>query len=229
MTNVKSFIQDIPIIGFIVQRLHTGLAKRPRRFRGSRHYWIQRYASGGTSGPGSYNRLADFKSEVLNALVKQHGITTIIEYGCGDGNQLRLAQYPSYLGFDVSPKAISLCRNMFVDDPSKTFRLMDAYAGEKAQLTLSLDVIFHLVEDDVFSRYMERLFDSSTRLVVIYSSNFDDTRTRRGPQLKHRQFSKWIEDNRRQWRLIDHIPNRYPLVTDPYNESRSDFYVYQKG
>jgi len=28
--------------------------------------------------------------------------------------------------------------------------------GEKAQLTLSLDVVYHLVEDDVFYEYMHR-------------------------------------------------------------------------
>lgn len=50
---------------------------------------------------------------------------------------------------------------------------MDAYANETADLTLSLDVIYHLIEDNVFFTYMDRLFDSSTKFVIIYSLNTD--------------------------------------------------------
>src|SRR5215210_4430947 len=45
--------------------------------------------------------------------------------------------------------------------PAKTFKLMEEYAGESAELALSLEVIYHLVEDEVFESYMRRLFGSS--------------------------------------------------------------------
>jgi hypothetical protein len=38
-------------------------------------------------------------------------------------------------------------------------------------LELSLDVIYHLVEDEVFDAYMRSLFAHAGRFVVIYSSN----------------------------------------------------------
>ena len=161
---MKSSFENVPFIGPILRKIKTKQASR--RFQGSKKYWIQRYESGKSSGAGSYNKLAEFKAELLNGFVREHKISSVIEYGCGDGNQLTSAGYPAYIGFDVSPKAITLCRNAFHADSSKSFHLVDEYDGETAPLTISLDVIFHLVEDEIFEDYMRRLFDSSRRFVV---------------------------------------------------------------
>jgi hypothetical protein len=140
--------------------------------------------------------------------VRENNITSIIEYGCGDGNQLRSADYPRYLGFDVSPAAVSKCQQIFAQDPTKQFRLISQYAGETAELTLSLDVIYHLVEDDVFDSYMRRLFDSATRFVMIYSSN--ELLEDEAKHVRHRRFTNWVENNRTRWTLLQHIPNEFP-------------------
>ena len=202
----------------------------PRQsFRGSGDYWKQRYKSGGNSGPGSYHKFAKFKAEVLNDFVRDKHVTTIIEYGCGDGNQLRLSEYPSYIGFDVSPDAISQCKNIFSSEGIKAFKLVDAYANETAELTLSLDVIFHLIEDNVFFAYMDRLFDSSTKFAIIYSSNTDKQARLQEAHVKHRKFSHWIEQNKPEWKLIQHIPNRYPYSGDSREGTFADFYIYGKA
>ncbi len=197
-------------------------------FSGSEAYWKSRYKSHGNSGAGSYNRLAEFKADVLNDFVASHQMRTVIEYGCGDGNQLKLAQYPSYVGFDVSPDAIDICQSIFLKDSTKLFKLVNQYAGEKAELTLSLDVIYHLVEDSVFSTYMSRLFDSSTRYVVIYASNTDQQQPDQSPHVRHRCFSNWVETHRGKWRLIQHIPNKYPFSGDEKSGSFADFFIYEK-
>jgi len=228
MNKIKKNVEQIPILGTIVKKVYNRFSSQSKPFGGSRNYWIQRYREGRNSGPGSYNRLAEFKAEVINEFVKSHSINIVIDYGCGDGNQLKLARYPSYIGFDVSSDALSICKRIFSADKSKTFKLWNKYSGEEAQLTISLDVIFHLVEDKIFHEYMKRLFDSSTSFVIIYSSNFEDDNSNRSPQLRHRNFSKWVEINKPQWQLIEHIPNRYPFKVDSYNESFSDFYIYQK-
>ena len=80
-----------------------------------------RYVEGGNSGAGSYNRLAEFKAEILNRFVKENHIKNIIEWGCGDGNQLMLAEYPLYIGFDVSATAIKMCKEKFLLDKTKKF------------------------------------------------------------------------------------------------------------
>ena len=200
-----------------------------KTFPGSEDYWKNRYKAGGSSGSGSYHKFAEFKVEILNGFVKEKLIRTIIEYGCGDGNQLKFTVYPSYIGFDVSPEAISQCKTFFSNDETKTFKLMDEYANETAELTLSLDVIYHLIEDDVFFAYMKRLFDSSTRFVVVYSSNTNKQESFQAPHIKHRDFSKWIEQNKPEWKLIRHIPNRYPRSGAELKGSLADFYIYEKA
>src|SRR5204862_457638 len=83
-------------------------------------------------------------------------------FSSGDGSQLELAEYPEYIGVDVAPSAVELGRKKFADDPTKSFYLPeDVPADLKADLVLSLDVIYHLVEDAVFDRYMRDLFDRS--------------------------------------------------------------------
>ena len=91
---------------------------------------------------------------MLNKFVTTHHIQSIIEFGCGDGNQLNLAKHPLYLGPDVSKAAILRCQELFKLDDYKSFRVMSEYKGEKADLTLSLNVIYHLVEDEIFENYM---------------------------------------------------------------------------
>ena len=70
-----------------------------------------------------------------------------MEFGCGDGNQLSLADYPSYVGLDVSKTAVRLCQRRFADDLSKSFFLYDSACFTDraglftADLAVSLDVI----------------------------------------------------------------------------------------
>jgi len=226
---MKNLIKKIPLLRSIARIVYYTFIAPLKSFPGSEKYWEKRYKSGGTSGNGSYCKFAEFKAEVLNSFVKDKQITTIIEYGCGDGNQLKLSEYPSYIGFDVSPEAISKCNNFFSNNKTKTFKLMSEYANETAQLILSLDVIYHLIEDDIFSTYMKQLFDSSKKIVIIYSSNTDKQARIQAAHIKHRKFSRWIERNKPEWKLIQHIPNRYPYTGDEQEGSLADFYIYEKA
>jgi SAM-dependent methyltransferase len=221
---MKDLIRRIPILGSVSRKIYRALWGN-KAFPGSEKYWVQRYESEKDSGAGSYDKLAEFKADVINDFVEANNIASIIDYGCGDGNQLKLAKYPSYIGFDVSPKAIALCRTIFQGDDTKDFRLMDEYCGETAELTISLDVIFHLVEDEIYHSYMERLFSSSEKYVIIYSSNFEENQDFHE---RRRRFTDWVEDHCSDWNLMRRIPNRYPFKADGTG-SLSDFYVFQKA
>ena len=223
---MREMIKRIPIVGSFIIKTFREVFFKIMPFPGSEQYWIERYNSGRNSGEGSYNKLAEFKAETINDFVKDNNIETIIEYGCGDGNQLRLAEYPSFIGFDVSPKAIELCRQIFQHDKGKRFSLMSEYKGETAQLTLSLDVIYHLVEDEIYYSYMERLFNSSERFVIIYSSDFDKEQKYHE---KRRQFTRWVKTNKPHWKLIRQIPNRFQYDDKSEEGSLSDFYIYEKA
>jgi hypothetical protein len=202
--------------------------ERARKFEGSEAYWENRYQSGGTSGPGSYGDLAWFKAEVLNAFVAAKGVQSVIEFGCGDGHQLSLGHYPRYLGLDVSRIAIARCKKLFSDDPFKQFRTVEEYAGEKADAVLSLDVIYHLVEDHVFDRYMTTVFDSARNWVVIYSSNFEGVDEQHAEHVRHRRFTDWIAANRPEWDCVETVKNRFPFTGNIKSSSHADFYFFAK-
>ena len=163
---------------------------------------------------------------MLNAFARDHEVVSVIEFGCGDGNQLSLASYQSYLGVDISEDAVRRCRARFAQDRTKAFVLADAYQNERADLALSLDVVYHLVEDDIFDAYMTRLFDAANRYVIIYSSDTDENPDDEAGHVKHRRFSQWIADRRPEWTRIAHIPNRYPYAGDPLTGTFSEFHVY---
>lgn len=222
---MKNFVKNIPIVGSIVQFIYRNIINPQKPFTSSGDYWNNRYSHGGNSGEGSYGESAEFKAEVLNNFVKRENIRSVIEFGSGDGNQLKLAEYPQYTGFDISKDAIIHCRKIFADDKSKSFKLLNEYKNDKAELALSLEVIFHLVEDEIFIEYMDRLFNSAEKFVIIFSSNID--KITNDAHVRHRNFSKWIETSKPGWILYEKIKNKYPYNEVTGEGGFSDFYIYK--
>lgn len=224
---IKHAIRRIPVVGPILTKIWVRLHNRP--FPGSAAYWEERYSAGGNSGDGSYGDLAQWKAEVVNAFIRENDVASVLDFGCGDSNQLTLASYPAYIGLDVSRKALELCRCRFQGDKTKTFFLYDDFFGEPrdgaTDLSLSMDVIFHLVEEDVYRTYMSRLFSSARRFVIIYSSDFDKPRYLHE---RHWAFSSWVEANRSDWTLVKRIPNKYPYNLAAGTGSLSEFCMYRR-
>jgi len=217
---VRTLLRPIPGVRRI-SRL-----RRWRTFTGSAHYWERNYARGGTSGGGSCGALAEAKAKFLNEFVREHRVGSVTEFGCGDGQQLSLAKYRRYVGLDVSPAAIDLCKLRFANDSAKSFFLYDgAHFVDRAglfaaDLTLSLDVVYHLVEDHVFEMYMTHLFAAGQRYVIVYATNSNAGRT--APHVRHRQFTSWIDVNCSEWHLLQ-------LERGPdTGVGRADFFVYER-
>ncbi|MFC7671594.1 hypothetical protein ACFQWH_00835 [Mycolicibacterium sp. GCM10028919] len=211
----------------VVRRLAKTLS-RSTRFDNSADYWENRYRSGKNSGAGSYNRLAAFKAEVLNEFVVRNDVMSVIEFGVGDGAQLSLARYPSYTGVDVSETVVEATRRKFAADDSITIlHTSGVSALHTAELALSLDVVYHLVEDETFEAYMMQLFDAATRYVIVYASDFDSDWP--DPHVRHREFTRWIEANRMDFERVQTIENRYPYsAKDPENTSFANFHVFSR-
>jgi hypothetical protein len=57
-------------------------------------YWEKRYRRNGNSGSGSYGKLAEYKATVINGFVAANNIQQVMEFGCGDGNQLKQLHFP---------------------------------------------------------------------------------------------------------------------------------------
>jgi hypothetical protein len=198
-------------------------------FPGSLNFWDNAYASGLTSGPGSAGEPARYKAAFVNDFITSHGLESVIELGCGDGSQLELGNYHSYIGLDVSPTAVQMCAKKFAHDPSKSFFLyeprsfVDKAGVFRADIVLSLDVVFHLVEDEVCELYLEHLFAAARSFVIVYSSDVDDPGTS-PPYTKHRHYTRWVTEHLPDWTIIAQEPN-------PHGGSAltsSEFRVFQR-
>jgi SAM-dependent methyltransferase len=189
-------------------------------------YWEARYRIGGTSGAGSYGQLATFKADFINSFVADNRIASVMDLGCGDGNLLSMLRLPAYIGVDVSPTTLTRCAARFGHQPNYTFLPAD-HLDEAAsvELSLSIDVIFHLVEDAVFERYIGNLFRHATRFVIIYASNHDSAWP--DAHVRHRRFSDHVTARWSAWHLLAHVPNRFPYDRErPDMTSFADFFVY---
>jgi len=166
----------------------------------SNTYWEKRYFEDGTSGAGSYGIDAISKSKYINELIDKCNISTINDYGHGDGNQLRyITGFKRYTGYDVSTTARRKCRSMFnnpnysfIDHPSKF---------EEADLALSLDVLYHLVDWDVYEDYMKRLF-SIGKFVLIYSCDIEQVEPRNA-HCRTRVFTPYVKAHFPSFELVD--------------------------
>jgi SAM-dependent methyltransferase len=196
---------------------------RRARYPGSIRYWENRYARGGHSGTGSSGILAAYKAEVLNQFVAEKGIQSIVELGCGDGQQLALADYPTYVGLDIAPSAIARCQKIFAEDSSKFFAAYDPNTFKptdfQADMSLSLEVIFHLTEEKIYQKYLRDLFASARKWVVVFASDeCDDT----GGVFPHVKLRKFTADVPSGWALRHRLPNPHR------DRSVSDFFFFEK-
>jgi SAM-dependent methyltransferase len=118
-------------------------------------------------------RIGPIQGRSDQCLGARAGVQRVVDFGCGDGNQLSLAEYPSYVGLDVSGRVIEKTSARFADDESKSFIWYDptrsvnrgAITGD---LVLSLDVILHLVEDATLDAYLLNLDRAGSRYAVVY-------------------------------------------------------------
>lgn len=199
-------------------------------FKGSQDYWERRYANGGNSGIGSYGDFATFKAKVINEFITKNGINSAIEFGCGDGHQLALINYKNYTGVDVSQSAINRCRAIYSGDNNKSFLHLSEHSTQTAEIALSLDVLYHLTEDETYHEYLKKLFLSSTQFVIIYSTNFESATTTPilNKHVRHRKFTDWVKKYQPDWECISHTPGELPLGNKaaPFT---IDFFIYKKS
>ena len=224
---INGLLGKIPFIKNLAIRISINRFREYKKYNKSYLYWENLYSCGGNSGAGSYGKYARLKGNVLNKFVKEKSIESIIEFGFGDGNQLSYYNFPSYIGLDVAKSALSKCKSKFRKDKTKSFHLYKPYSSKnkskilRADLSISMDVIYHLTEDSIYIKYMNDLFASAKKYVIIYSTDFDQTKTIK-TWMRHRKFTKYIMENFPEWKLIKKINNPYKIIY-------SDFFIYKRN
>lgn len=169
-------------------------------------WWERWYAAGGDSGPGSRGAAAQWKANVVNDFVRTNRVRSVFELGCGDGGQLALLQVPQYTGFDPSKTAVERARarfscHQFVSEPT----------GQRADLALSMDVLYHIFDDAERDSYLTTLFASAERFVLIYTTR-DSSHDYAGHVWHRSPPDGWAE-----------------RIDSPYPVTNCSFYVYRIG
>lgn len=181
----------------------------------SKEYWENRYKNNETSGDGSYKDSARVKADYINTLIKKYNIKKINDLGHGDGNQISLINgFDLYTGYDVSTTVRKKCIEKFESNPSYIF-IDDIKKFVHGDLAMSLDVIYHIIEENIYKEYLETLF-SLGNFILIYTVNENLSPS---PHVLFRKFTPYIEDTFTNFRLIDSTPGFYGDVK---------FFLYKK-
>jgi trans-aconitate methyltransferase len=189
-------------------------------------YWDRRYREGRTSGAGSEGVEGYYKAEYVNDFIHENAVTSVIDWGCGDGQVLELLKvgpshspYVAYTGIDVSPTILERNRQRFREFVFATPDEANVSETQwRAELALSMDVLFHLPDDHDYHSYLGHLFDSATRYVLIYSTNHAGGRTAR--HVLRREFTPDVAKYFTEWRL--------KTVETPLREGLASFFVYER-
>ena len=159
-------------------------------------YWESRYMEGGSSGAGSRGAEAEEKAAIVQAIVDEHHVESVLDLGCGDGFVASKLHAAKYVGYDVSPKAVALCQHRM-----RYHAFVTELPAETFDLVLSLDVIFHQVDDESYAAHLAALFTRSHRFVLIYGTDHDQ---QGAAHVRHR---RWTPDVPTGWTLKARIPS----------------------
>ena len=182
-----------------------------KKFSSSSDYWENRYFWGGNSGVGSYGNDATYKADILNQVIDQYNIDTIIDLGCGDGNNLQLYKIKNYFGFDISLTAIKNNIKKYSDHKNKKFYVINDNFKNILEnirnsdqvfktIVLSFDVILHLVEDEIYFNHLKTFESTISDYLLVVSSDEDKEYNNFTPHVKHRNYSKDLE--KKGWQLL---------------------------
>jgi len=189
-----------------------------RRFEGfdAARYWQREYASGGSSGAGSGGFNYEFKRDYVTSVIRRFGIASVIDFGCGDGGQVRELPVAEYYGLDVAQAAIDRCRKLYGDRSGWRFDLLSHAVVGRYDLALSLDVLYHVTEYQDYLAYLRRLFTAAP-LVLIYAN-------RQGRPKQDAPHILWRDHRAEIARLIS---DRFAMIeASPHPTKSTGFYLY---
>lgn len=147
-------------------------------------YWDARYRKGGFSGAGSRGEEAVQKVAYIQHIITTYRVRSVLDLGCGDGAIAAELRVPTYIGHDVSPTAVNACKALM---PYHQFTTELPPESVTFDMTMSVDVMFHLVDPEDFRAHRAALFSRSHKLVLIYATDHDE---RGAPHVLHRAWTR---------------------------------------
>lgn len=130
-------------------------------------YWEKRYASGGTSGPGSIGVDREWKWKVITEFLPT--IDHVIDIGCGDLTFWEGRDCEDYTGIDVSKTIVNRNRIKrpkwsFINAPAERY-INDL----KKECVFCFDVLFHIMNSKFFLKILNNLCLYSTNYIFIHT------------------------------------------------------------
>ena len=113
---------------------------------------------------------------------------------------------------------------IYFEDSNKFWwkKEFDEHNNQRADLVLSLDVIYHLIEDETYYSYMKNIVDACNKYLIVFSSNRNELTDT--AHVKHRKFTEDLPSN---IKLINYIENPF-FDKKNYNIYFADFYFFEK-
>lgn len=165
-------------------------------------YWNNRYERG-VKYAGSMNELGAFKIEVVQQIINELDIKSIIDIGCGAPALLEAVDVEKYVGAEASEVALSRLGEGFKH--IKKLRKSDT-----CEMSVSLDIV-QFLDDEALADHIATLGKYSSKYVLIYAPN----RTGAGlPLADHMHFREFVPEllKKMPWSLEKIIQNRYPAA-----------------
>lgn len=109
-------------------------------------YWGKNASGSGTSGTGSTVKITQQYRAFLEYFIKQHGVTSVVDAGCGDWSFSQKIDWngASYLGIDISTVVIEDVKQRYETETTK-FQMGDITEElPAADLLICKDVLQHL-------------------------------------------------------------------------------------
>lgn len=135
-------------------------------------YWEERYAKGQNSGSGSYGENAKFKANVINRVIEDYDCRDMVEFGCGDGNQMTLFNPIPYIGYDISQTIIAKNQVKYSNLSHAEFEVidMDWDYSRIRDLSICVDVLFHLTIKKDWERLIDIVCSAAKKAIVIVTN-----------------------------------------------------------
>jgi len=132
--------------------------------------WDNHYKSGGKSGdPLDYAKARDWKHNII-AKYCDIKSNSIIDIGCGDLQFWQGRKPAKYIGVDISQTIIDSHKLKY---PDRTFicASSDKTLDISADMVMCFDMLWHIIDDEVYMKTLENIKKYSKRYIVIYTWN----------------------------------------------------------
>jgi SAM-dependent methyltransferase len=149
------------------------LRSLPRAFRrtafDNRRFWNQRYIENPEkgSGPGSRGEILLLKSKLIQSVIAENDIETVLDIGCGDIAPLREIELGHYLGVDISDVIVEKNRRLKPQWQFVCADLTGDHCPPSADLVLCLDVLIHQKKKQSYLAILSKTLSCTKKVALI--------------------------------------------------------------